>query len=335
MMRVKGRDTAPLTYQNQLNGADMTAIILTQQYLKTILNYEPETGIFTWLPRHRDHFGCDGSFRSWNSRFAGVRAGGVRSDEGTRHITIRAKDGAVKCSARRLAFLWMTGSLPSHAAGNFNGERDDNRWSNLMSSGRQEYGIAGEKHGRLLVVDRAGTYKSRILWNCKCDCGGTTTATTTALRAGVKRSCGCLYTGSPTHGLTGTRAYKTWQSMISRCHNTHDTAYCNYGGRGITVCARWRNDLAAFHKDMGDPPKGMSIDREDNNSGYSKENCRWATQSEQSRNTRRSKRWFIDGLEFDSCVDAAKHFGVTHQSVIAWCARASKKNCFSVLKYES
>ena len=89
------------------------------------------------------------------------------------------------------------------------------------------------------------------------------------------------------HGYTtgGTaKIYRRWYEMIQRCHNPKHPDYSYYGGRGITVCARWRKSLTAFVADMGLPKEGMTLDRTNNNKGYSKYNCRWATRAEQSKN---------------------------------------------------
>lgn len=80
--------------------------------------------------------------------------------------------------------------------------------------------------------------------------------------------------------------YRRWYQMKERCHNPKNPDYKYYGARGITVCIRWRNSLQHFVEDMGVPKKGMTLERVNNNKGYSKSNCKWATRAEQSKNTR-------------------------------------------------
>ncbi len=105
------------------------------------------------------------------------------------------------------------------------------------------------------------------------------------------KSCGCLYKGQPTHGLTSHRFYKTWTGVIHRCNNPKNSSYKDYGGRGITVCDEWldvRNFIEwaeATHPNI----EGMSLDRIDNDKGYSPDNCRWANKTLQGVNQRIQK----------------------------------------------
>jgi hypothetical protein len=95
------------------------------------------------------------------------------------------------------------------------------------------------------------------------------------------------------------RLYWVWAAMIQRCENPKNKGYCNYGARGITVCPTWRNSFAQFVQDVGMPPKGMSIERIDNDKGYFKENCHWATRHQQSMNRRvfKNSHLGIKGIE--------------------------------------
>lgn len=115
---------------------------------------------------------------------------------------------------------------------------------------------------------------------------------------GNTRSCGCLRDDASRsrakHGQAGggnlerTSAYARWAAMRRRCLNPHHPRYADWGGRGITICERW-NDFEKFYEDMGDPPPGKSLDRRDNDAGYSPENCRWSTPQEQQMNRRITK----------------------------------------------
>jgi len=91
------------------------------------------------------------------------------------------------------------------------------------------------------------------------------------------------------HGLSRSKIYYLWRSMVSRCYYENRPDYPYYGGRGITVCDRWRNSFVAFYEDMGERPENMTLDRVDNSKGYSPENCRWATLETQQANTRTCK----------------------------------------------
>lgn len=152
--------------------------------------------------------------------------------------------------------------------------------------------ITGEHFGLLTAVEPTGEKKWGVsLWHCTCQCGGTHIAAVNSLKRGLVRSCGCLRSISSKlkanfHGLRGTPAYKSWDSMIQRCRNANNESYKKYGALGISVCDRWSSFLN-FLEDMGDRPKGMSLDRIDSFGNYDPENCRWATAYEQSHNKRK------------------------------------------------
>ena len=115
--------------------------------------------------------------------------------------------------------------------------------------------LEGERFGRLMVVKRVGAYRGRALWECKCECGGSKYVITSALRNGNVRSCGCLHREQLQQrnrqaGYVGkdTRLHGVWHGMKQRCFDPRRKEYPNYGGRGITVCAEWRNSFEAFRK---------------------------------------------------------------------------------------
>lgn len=165
--------------------------------------------------------------------------------------------------------------------------------------------MVGLRFGRLLVVERAGSTGRKATWACRCDCGAEHVATGYDLRAGHTTSCGCK---NRPHGLSGHRLYQTWSSMMKRCYNSACAAFKDYGGRGITVCSEW-HDPRRFIEDMWPSfVEGMSLDRVDNSAGYSKENCKWATRSQQNSNKRPSV-YVITPLGRFSWADAAFMYG--------------------------
>lgn len=111
-------------------------------------------------------------------------------------------------------------------------------------------------------------------------------------------------------GISRHPLYNTWQKMHSRCSNQKDEAYLDYGGRGIKVCKRW-NDFALFISDMGPKPSRLhSLDRIDNNKGYSRDNCRWADQKTQANNMRSNRRILFRG-ELRTITEVANELGIT------------------------
>lgn len=148
--------------------------------------------------------------------------------------------------------------------------------------------FAGERYGRLVVVAYAGNNRhQQRQYTARCDCGVEIVVNGYALTNGNTQSCGCLQRErftNRTHGLTGTPEYRVWKNMNQRCANPNGDDWERYGGRGITVCERWRNSFEAFLADMGPMPgPGYSIDREDSRGNYEPANCRWITISENSR----------------------------------------------------
>jgi hypothetical protein len=144
--------------------------------------------------------------------------------------------------------------------------------------------ITGKTFGRLTVVSRVeNSPEGKAKWRCLCTCGKSTVSVGGNLRLGKSRSCGCLRTETMiqkngTHLLSDTLEYKIWHGMRRRCFNPDNRGFKDYGGRGITVCDRWRDSFENFIADVGfRPSRSHSIDRINNDGNYEPGNCKWST----------------------------------------------------------
>lgn len=185
--------------------------------------------------------------------------------------------------------------------------------------------LAGRKCGRLTPLRFLWFRNHNARWLCKCDCGSLFIGDARYLKSGNTRSCGCLMretTATINHkhgGAAGERsgAYRSWASMKNRCLCPANHSFSGYGGRGITVCRRWRESFPAFLEDMGERPPGHSLERIDPNWHYCPSNCKWIPQAEQSRNTRATVRVVLNG-ETMVQAEAARRLGIHPTRLSYW-----------------
>lgn len=183
--------------------------------------------------------------------------------------------------------------------------------------GRVAADLTGKKFGKWTVMKRAGRSKQGALWECLCECGNINKVRGTYLHNGESKSCGCCRAESARkHGHNTTKGksktYSSWESMIQRCTNPNNKHFNRYGGRGITICESWR-DFPNFLADMGERPDGLSLDRINNNRGYSPDNCRWATDSQQNNNRANSRFVTVNGYT-DTIPNHARRYNINVKS---------------------
>lgn len=168
--------------------------------------------------------------------------------------------------------------------------------------------MTGKRFGRWLVLGIGEIIRLPRgylrKWKCRCDCGTVKNVNGASLRFGTSQSCGCLTAESvgrrarvmfTKHGMTETPTWIAWRNMILRCTCEKHEKFKHYGGRGISICERWLESFKNFYDDMGERPKGMTLNRIDNNGNYCKENCEWADQKTQMRNTRKTVYLTLNG----------------------------------------
>ncbi len=152
--------------------------------------------------------------------------------------------------------------------------------------------ISGQRFGLLRVIGRAasrvtpnGTKKT--MWECTCDCGNSCIIGYQNLKVGYTKSCGCFRAEMSaerlvTHKMTNTPTYRSYRAMLNRCKNPSYKNFKYWGGKGVKVCDRWLESFENFLEDMGERPKGTSINRVQGAMVYSKETCKWDDRSTQS-----------------------------------------------------
>lgn len=187
--------------------------------------------------------------------------------------------------------------------------------------------IVGEKFNKLTVLaefyERTKTGKVQFI--CLCECGNKIVTVGSKLVNGHTKSCNCLQkeavlnTGfsNRTHNKSKTRIYKIWSSMKARCYNPSYESFERYGGRGIIVCDRWKNNFEDFLIDMGYGEKGLSIDRINNDGNYEPNNCKWSTRLEQENNKSTNRHIFYFGQKY-TVSQLSRHLNLPYPTVHQW-----------------
>lgn len=169
-----------------------------------------------------------------------------------------------------------------------------------------------QRLGRWVLVGPEKTSGPVKLCLARCDCGTEKWVNFQNLKQGKSKSCGCHRVEvsqkiNLKHGMSATKTYKIWAGMKRRCTNPNEKFYAHYGGRGIKVDEAWSASFDRFLEDMGECPEGYSIERIDVNGDYTKNNCKWIPESEQPRNTRKTKLTMSDAAQIRALVASGGH----------------------------
>lgn len=218
----------------------------------------------------------------------------------------------MKCKCKQCGYEWETikDKIPTRCPRKKCGSRLWDRDKKIIS--------VGDIYGYFTVLKTSIDENSKnghLFFIVKCKCGNIKTMRKCTVVSGRTKSCGCLkrelvIKRSKTHGMRGTPEYKSWSSMLSRCHNKNLQAYKDYGGRGIKVCERWMK-FENFYEDMGPRPEGTSLDRVENNGNYEPSNTRWGTREEQANNTR-TNRYITYNGETKTLAQWADYYNINY-----------------------
>lgn len=183
--------------------------------------------------------------------------------------------------------------------------------------------LLGQRFGNLTVIERLPSKNHRTMWCCLCDCGNIITVRGSHLSSGHTKSCGCYQKeqaskSSIKHGKSNTRLFHIWIGMKKRCYNKNCKSYKDYGARGIEICDEWLNNFESFYNwaNNNGYTNTLTIDRIDVNGNYEPNNCRWATQIQQVRNSRHN-RYFTYKGEQHCLSEWCEILGLKYKNVIA------------------
>lgn len=198
----------------------------------------------------------------------------------------------------------------------------------------------GEKYGNLTAIRREPNDKyGNARWLFQCDCGKEIILNASRVRTGHTKSCGHLQREvasklNSTHKMSKTKIFKAWAGMKQRCENPNSTSFSHYGERGITICPEWHifENFYEWAKLNGYKP-GLTIERKDNNKGYTPENCIFTTRAEQNRNTTRTHR-ILFGDKYITAAQSARIAGLSRSTVAKWARNGLVHTIDDVIRLE-
>ena len=182
--------------------------------------------------------------------------------------------------------------------------------------------LTGQRFGRLTVIERAENKGKHVAWRCRCDCGNEIVTRAGNLTGGGSRSCGCFNREQSSkkhkkHGECNTRIYGIWKKIKSRCNDTNNDRYADYGGRGITVCQEWSESFEAFRDWAIDNGyrDDLTIDRIDVDGNYDPANCRWISNQKQ-QNNRRDNHYITHNGETHTITEWARILKLSENALV-------------------